>query len=98
MGFLAHILIWALKSKSAKLGTVGIAGGSGIVALLMNLHTDITTRIDVAKSEVKAYVDVKNDFMQRDMSYIKESQSEIKDLLKLIDKRIYDLKINSETN
>jgi len=55
MTLTAKMLGWIMASKGAKFG-IGAAGGTSLVAMVLGLHTDVTTRIDIQKIEQKAYV------------------------------------------
>ena len=87
----AKMLGWFMASKGAKVG-VGALGGSGLIALVLGLHTDVTKRIDHQQIEQKAYVreyvqltlkpvQVEIENLRRDSTETKEMVKEIRNHL-----------------
>lgn len=86
---LFQLLGLLFKSKAGKVGS-GAVGAGGLVALVLSLHSDVVEKIQAAELQAVKYVDAKHELVTKDISYIKESQAEIKEMLKVIDKRLYD--------
>ena len=87
------LLGWCIKSKAVKVGG-GILGGSGALILILGLHASVNKRIDTVKIGTQTYVNQKHDLVTQQINHLKDGQREIKDMLKIIDKRLYNLKIN----
>ena len=75
-------------SKGIKIGTVA---GGGMMALVMGLHADIKSEITEAELRSKDYTNSKMELMMKETAHLKNGQTDIKDLLRILDKRIYDL-------
>lgn len=71
------ILGWVLKSKAIKVG-VGAVGGSGLLALIFNLHADITQRIDREVENRKEYIQLVISPLQSEVSNLKDGVNETK--------------------
>ena len=81
-----------MKNQMAAKITSGLAGGGGIVALVFALHSDIKTELKVGDNEVRQYVDMKIEKIDTKVDHLSKGQQEMKEMLKVIDKRLYDLK------
>ena len=88
------ILAIIFKNQVATKVTGGIAGGGGLIALIFALHGDIKAEINMGDTRVRQYVDLKVESIDTKIQGMSKGQEEIKDLLKTIDKRLYDLKSN----
>ena len=86
---LFQLLGFFFKSKAGKVGS-GAVGAGGLVALVLSLHSDVVEKIQAAELQAVKYVDAKHELVTKDIAYIRESQAEIKEMLKVIDKRLYD--------
>lgn len=82
---------FVLKSKTAKFGG-GALGGGVLVSVLLTLHGDITGRIESAEARTKSYADMKHQMAIQEISHLRRGQEEIKSLLKVVNKRVYELK------
>lgn len=83
---------WVLKNQAAAKITGGLAGAGGVLSLIFALHSDIKQEMQDADMAVKQYVDLRIENIDNKASRLEDGQKEIKDLLKTIDKRLYDLK------
>lgn len=62
---------WCMKSKIAKVGG-GVAGGSGIIGLLIMLYSSTGANIDKAEARAKEYTDLKIEIQQIQVNNLKE--------------------------
>ncbi len=87
------ILGWILDKKAgaAKIGA-GLGGAGGILILVMFLHDDVSLKIDRAEARSKEYVNQKEITISKELKHLRSGQSEIKDTLKIIERRVYELK------
>lgn len=88
---LAKLFSIFCKGKGAKV-TGGLAGTGGIFAILFGLHTDISLKIDKAEANSKVYADSKHELIKQDVAHLREGQTDIKSMLKVIDQRLYNMK------
>ena len=89
---LQALIIWLSKSQGAKTAGAAASGSVLSVAVLMGaLDKSVDAKIDNVNRQIIKYVDVKHNTVSNDISYMKEDISEIKDLLKTINERVYDL-------
>lgn len=87
---------WIVKSKAAKAGA-GVIGGSTILtAVIWPLFTFQTQKVDAqfirVDKEIRQYVDLKHENVMIEVKYLRQGQGEIKELLKITNKRLYQLK------
>lgn len=93
---LARILGWFMKSKTAKIG-IGTIGGSGLVALLLAVHADVTGKLNAHKSlakesmriakveyrrDMREYVKLTLQPVQTEISNLKDEAKETKDMVR----------------
>ncbi len=87
------LLTWIVKSHGMKTASAAAGGSILSVALLMGV---MDKNVDQKIETVVAYVDSRHDQVSTDIRYIKEDQGEIKDLLKIINQRVYELNVRSK--
>lgn len=101
--YLGHILklVWdaIVHSQTAKT-TIAVSASSTVAftAIIANVEKKFEEKIDRTNMDMVRYVDFKNDIglknielVYKDVSHIKSQQDDIKDLLKTINARIYEL-------
>ncbi len=88
------LMAWILKNQMTAKVTGGLATGTGMVALVFALHSDLKTEVAHADQSTMNYVDSQVRLLDQKVGNLEKGQGEIKDLLKVIDKRLYDLKTN----
>lgn len=76
-----QILGWIIKSKSIKVGG-GVIGGSGLVVLLMGLHSDVTGKIEKQDVLQKEYVGLMLKPIETEIRYLKSEQKETKSMVR----------------
>lgn len=84
-----------IKSKAMKISS-GLAGGGGIIIVLLAFQGDYKERINKAEAATRLYVDQKYELLVKDTKYLKQGQDDIKDILKIIEKRLYELNIQNK--
>jgi DNA anti-recombination protein RmuC len=88
-------LAWSgfMASSKAKVGT-GIVAGGGTLMLAFNLFgarlDDMNKKIDDKDKSIREYVDFRHDQVMREILYIRETQTDIRDTLKDIERRMYN--------
>lgn len=89
---LTSILSFLLDSKMIKT-SVASAAGSGVVLVgIMQSHVqDIKKDVDFKNSQMIKYVDAKHDIGIEKFKSLFDNQTEIKDQLKVIDNRLYNI-------
>lgn len=82
-----------MASKTAKIGTSVVAGGSSLM-LIFNLIgsriEDLNGKIESTYQEVHKYVDLRHDGVMSEIGHVREDQREMKEILKTIERRMYD--------
>ena len=78
--------------KAKQIGT-GVAAGGSTLILVMNMFgarlDELNKKIDKQDTQIRQYVDFKNDQTIREMTYLRDGQAEIKEMLKVIESRLY---------
>ena len=90
---LQALLMWLMNSNSMK--TAGAAASGSIVsvvALMGFVDKNIDTRIESVNKNISRYVDSRHNQVSTDIKYIKENQKDMKQLLRIINDRLYNLK------
>ncbi len=91
------LLAWILDKKAgaAKIGA-GLGGAGGILILVMFLHDDVSLKIDRAEARSRSYVEEREKVVVEKINvnneHLLRGQSEMKGTLKIIEKRVYELK------
>ena len=96
---LIAILAWIAKSQGAK--TAGAAAGGSIasVAILMGLlDQKIDTRMIEGRKEIIQYVDNKHLLVLTKFNFMGDDISEIKELVKITNQRVYELNLKTKGN
>lgn len=95
---MTKVFAWFLASKGAKIGT-GVGAGGSLVALIFGLHQDIKVEINKAEYRAKEYAELQAGSVANDvgnkLDNLKEGQKELKDIVKTIDSRLYNLKTHN---
>lgn len=78
---LSMFLGWVLKSKAVKVGA-GALSGTGVLALIFNLHTDVTQKIEKQDVAHKEYVQMSIEPVQRDINNLVKEAAETKSLIR----------------
>lgn len=87
----ATLLGWLLKSKAIKAGA-GAVGGSGLLALIFSLHTDVTTKIEKVAVERKEYIELVLKPLEVKINNLKDSSNETKQMVRDIHAYLLDTK------
>lgn len=87
----SQLAAWLVKSNGAKVG-LGAVGGSGIVALVLTLHGDMTNKIQAQDSHHKAYIALSIQPLQTEVRNLRDEQKEIKELVRDIHKYLLENK------
>lgn len=91
----------AMASKGAKIGGGIVAGGSTL-ALVLNVlgarMDDLSSKIEDKDKSVREYVDFRHDIVLREMRFLNQTQSEMKDMLKSMNERMYLERHNKRGN
>lgn len=86
------ILAWLINSNGAKTAGAAVAGSGITVAMLIGLlEKNVDQKIESVNARVMHYVDRRHDQVSIDIKYIRENQVEIKELVKIINQRVYEL-------
>ena len=91
------LLSWCFKTKSGK-AVSGAAGISSVIGVMVLLSNAVDGKINSLKSDMKShtvsYVDAKQAVIDLNIRNIHTTLEEIKDGIKTIDKRLYQLNMN----
>ncbi len=85
----------AIQSKGAKVGTGIAAGGTSlflVVTMLNGRLDEVNKRIDEKDKQIREYVDFRHDQVVREFGHVNDNQKEIKDILKVIEQRMYKIR------
>jgi len=75
------LLSFLVKSKGIKLGA-GAVTGSGLVALVLGLHNDVTSKIEKQEQDQKEYVELILKPVQVQIQGLQKDQSETKTMVR----------------
>lgn len=96
---LARITGWIMKSKAVKIGG-SILGGSGVLTLILFLHTSVTGRIDSveanSKEYTKEYVDLSLKPHDIEITHLKNDMSSTKSMVEDIHGHIFKNKTKTK--
>lgn len=81
-----------MKYKTATKVGGGLVGGSGVIIVLIALNAHLEAKIQGASDTSRLYVDSKHEVVMSEIESLKRGQKDIKDLLRVIDNRLYQLK------
>ena len=94
---LARITGWIMKSKAAKVGG-SILGGSGVLTLILFLHTSVTGDIDKVEAQgkqyTKEYVDLSLKPFTVEMKNMKTEMGEMKGMVQDIHNHLFKNQTN----
>lgn len=83
-----------LKSRGTKVGT-GIVGGSGLIALALNVFSqridDVKDAIDQKETAIMRTVEMKDYQVNSEIKHLQSQVKEVKDILIRLDNRVYEL-------
>ncbi len=75
-------MFWGLmKSKGVKIGG-SLLGGSGLIALIMGLHFDVSGKIDKAESNAKQYAELVVAPIKTEITNLKTEVSDTKEMVR----------------
>lgn len=87
---------WIVKTKTAKTGASILGGSTLLAAIIWPIFTYQSAKVDaqiiMVNKQVREYVDLKHENVMVEVKYLRQGQSEIKELLKITNKRLYQLK------
>lgn len=87
---------WIMASKAAKVSASLFGGSTLLTAIIWPLFTYHSTQVDAkilhTEKVVREYVDLNLLNVGTKINNLKAGQTEIKDLLKITNKRLYELK------
>jgi len=91
------LLTWIVKSQGAKTAGAAASGSVISVAVLMGImEKNVDLKIDSVNREIISYVDKRHDSVSSDIRYMKENQIEMKEIIKVINQRVYELNQRSK--
>ena len=74
---------WLIKSKGAKIGA-GAASGSGLLALIFGLHSDVSSKIEKQETRLKEHVQLSLVPIKVENTNLKEDVKETKQMVREI--------------
>jgi hypothetical protein len=86
--------VWgeAMTSSKARVST-GIVAGGATLTVAFNLFSarldDMSKTIEAKDKAIREYVDFRHDQVMREILYIRETQTDIRNSLKEIERRLY---------
>lgn len=94
---LAAILSWMLKSNGAKTAGAAASGSVISVAVLMGImEKSIDHKVQSVNSDMIRYVDSRHSVVSTELKYMSKDIKEMKDLVKIINQRVYELNLKAK--